>query len=347
MRRVKATIRVKNDRPKHLLNTLTAFIVLVAFFELVNFASKVNAKQIVIKDNNVRFTYDTPKKTVEKFLRDNDIELGEYDKINVPLDTIVYDGMTIEISRAVPIRLNYNGTESIIYTPVATVGDFLEQQDIKLTPKDDIDVALDTTIEKDLEIKIHVYDVETVTVDEVIPFGTVFEDSSSLSKGESQVKQQGQDGKKKVTYQIKYINGLETERTILNTEIIEAAVNKVVLCGTKQTVTVDKGKNKNVKQVIPMSATGYCNCFKCCGKNPGDYGYGVTASGLKTRRGVVAVDTSVIKLGTKLYIEGYGEAVAGDTGSAIKGNRIDLFFETHDEALAFGRRNVNVYVLAD
>lgn len=347
MRRVKATIRVRKDRPKRLMNTLTAFVVLVAFFELFNFASKVNAKQVVIKENNVNFTYDTSKKTVEKFLRDNDIELGEYDKINVPLDDYVYDGMTIEISRAVPIRLNYNGTESIIYTPCSTVGDFLESQDIKLTPKDDIDTPLDTRIEKDLELRIHVYDVETEVVDEIIPFGTVFEDSASLHKGESQVRQQGKDGKKKVTYQVKYINGMEAERTILNTEIIEAAVNKVVICGTKQTVEIKKGTNINVKQVIPMSATGYCNCFKCCGKNPGDYGYGVTASGLHTRRGVVAVDTSVIKLGTKLYVEGYGEAVAGDTGSKIKGNRIDLFFDTHEEALAFGRKTINVYVLAD
>lgn len=347
MRRVKATIRVRNDRPKHLLNTLTTLIVLVTFFELVNFASKVNAKQVVIKENNLHYTYDTSRKTVEKFLHDNDIELGEYDKINVPLDTYVYDGMQIEISRAVPIRLNYNGTTSIIYTACDTVDDFLESQDIKLTPKDDIDVSLDTPIEKDLEIRIHVYDVETVTVEEVIPYGTVFEDSSSLKKGESQTRQEGHDGKKKVTYQIKYINGIETERTILNTEILEAAVNKVVLCGTKQTVKVDNKTNLNVKQVIPMLATGYCNCYKCCGKNPGDYGYGVTASGLKTRRGVVAVDTSVIKLGTKLYIEGYGEAIAGDTGSKIKGNRIDLFFDTHDEALAFGRKNINVYVLRD
>lgn len=347
MRRVKATIRVRNDRPKHLLNTLTAFVVLVAFFELVNFASKVNAKQVVIKENNLHYTYDTSRKSVEKFLHDNDIELGEYDKINVPLDTIVYDGMTIEISRAVPIKLNYNGTISTIYTACSTVDDFLDSQDIKLTPRDDIDVSLDTKIEENLEIKIHVYDVETVTVDEVIPFGTVFEDSSNLKKGESQVRQQGKDGKKKVTYQIKYINGIEAERTILNTEIIEAAVNKIVMCGTKQTVKVDSKTNKNVTQVIPMLATGYCNCIKCCGKNPGDYGYGVTASGLKTRRGIVAVDTSVIKLGTKLYVEGYGEAIAGDTGSKIKGNRIDLFFDTHDEALSFGRKTINVYVLAE
>lgn len=74
-------------------------------------------------------------------------------------------------------------------------------------------------------------------------------------------------------------------------------------------------------------------------------GSGVTASGMVARRGVVAVDTDVIPLGTRLYIPGYGEAIAGDTGGAIYGNRIDLCMEDYGEALQFGRRDVTVYVL--
>ena len=76
-------------------------------------------------------------------------------------------------------------------------------------------------------------------------------------------------------------------------------------------------------------------------------GGGTTASGMAAAVGRVAVDPRVIPLGTRLYIEGYGYAVAADTGGAIKGNRIDLFFETYDEAISFGRRKVTVYVLAD
>ena len=72
---------------------------------------------------------------------------------------------------------------------------------------------------------------------------------------------------------------------------------------------------------------------------------------MKAQYGVVAVDPSVIPLGTKLYIEAvdgswtYGYAVAGDTGGAIKGNRIDLFFNSNAEAMSFGRRQAKVYVL--
>jgi 3D (Asp-Asp-Asp) domain-containing protein len=68
---------------------------------------------------------------------------------------------------------------------------------------------------------------------------------------------------------------------------------------------------------------------------------------MKAGYGVAAVDTSVIPLGTKLYVEGYGYAIAADTGGAIKGNRIDLCYNSHSAALAsgYGHTNVKVYVL--
>lgn len=70
-----------------------------------------------------------------------------------------------------------------------------------------------------------------------------------------------------------------------------------------------------------------------------------TATGLKAQKGVVAVDPSFIPLGTRLYVDGYGYAIAADTGSAIKGNRIDLCYNTLEEALSFGRRKVKVKIL--
>ena len=79
---------------------------------------------------------------------------------------------------------------------------------------------------------------------------------------------------------------------------------------------------------------------------PGDGdGRGITANGMVARRGVVAVDPDVIPLGTRLYISGYGVAIAADTGGAIVGNRIDLLMEDYGEAMNFGRRSVEVYIL--
>lgn len=70
-----------------------------------------------------------------------------------------------------------------------------------------------------------------------------------------------------------------------------------------------------------------------------------TSTGRLVKKGVVAVDPDIIPLGTKLYIPGYGDAVAADVGSGIRGNRIDIAFDTHEEALSFGRQSVTVFVL--
>lgn len=74
-------------------------------------------------------------------------------------------------------------------------------------------------------------------------------------------------------------------------------------------------------------------------------GAGITATGAIARRGIVAVDPNVIPLGTRVYIPGYGTAVAADTGGAIRGNKIDLCMESYGEAINFGRRSVDVYIL--
>lgn len=91
--------------------------------------------------------------------------------------------------------------------------------------------------------------------------------------------------------------------------------------------------------------TAYCACRKCCGKDPGDFGYGVTASGAVVEAGrTIAVDSSVIPLGSEIVIDGH-TYIAEDTGSAIKGNRIDIYFDTHQEALNFGVQYADVYII--
>lgn len=104
-------------------------------------------------------------------------------------------------------------------------------------------------------------------------------------------------------------------------------------------------------QVMQLEATAYCPCYSCCGKHPGNKWYNVTATGTTAKVGTIAVDPQVIPLGTKVYIEGlngaknYGYAVAEDTGGAIKGNIIDLYFNTHGETVIWGRQQVKVYIL--
>lgn len=90
-------------------------------------------------------------------------------------------------------------------------------------------------------------------------------------------------------------------------------------------------------RVLYVTATAYS------AYDPGNSPY--TASGTLVRHGVIAVDPSVIPLGTRVFIPGYGEAVAEDIGWGIQGNMIDVAFDTHEEALMFGRQNIEIYIL--
>lgn len=94
-------------------------------------------------------------------------------------------------------------------------------------------------------------------------------------------------------------------------------------------------------QTLTVTATAYtANCEGCSG---------ITATGINLLKDpnakVIAVDPSVIPLGTEVYVEGYGNAIAGDTGGAIKGNKIDVFIPSHSEAMSWGRKTVNVTIL--
>lgn len=91
---------------------------------------------------------------------------------------------------------------------------------------------------------------------------------------------------------------------------------------------------------ITVTATAYCACAKCCGKSDG-----ITATGTKATAGrTIAVDPSVIPYGTKVKING-NTYIAEDCGGAVKGNGIDIFFNTHEEALNFGRQKLTAYIL--
>ncbi len=91
-----------------------------------------------------------------------------------------------------------------------------------------------------------------------------------------------------------------------------------------------------------FKATAYCSCKRCCDKDPSDKGYGITASGKRAKWGTIAVDRKVIKLGSKLRIDGFPDTIfrAEDVGGAIKGNHIDVWFPSHREALKFGVQEI-------
>jgi 3D (Asp-Asp-Asp) domain-containing protein len=116
-----------------------------------------------------------------------------------------------------------------------------------------------------------------------------------------------------------------------------------VAAGTR--TVVHSTNTPAARRYVVMNVSAYCNCFKCCGKHPGDNGYGITASGQKARLGTIAADWLVCPRDTRLAVPGWGVGTVRDTGGSIKGHRLDLWFPTHEAARNFGRKTLRVEIL--
>ena len=153
----------------------------------------------------------------------------------------------------------------------------------------------------------------------------------------------------------KEVKKTTTTKTTSSTATRSLATSRSWNAGVRESkpgvITTDGGQEIKYKKVIDVYATAYCACKSCCGKSPSHPAYGITAMGTKAAHGTVAVDPRVISLGSKLYIEGigstydYGYSQDLDTGRSIKGNKIDLYFESNSEALKWGKKKVRVYIL--
>ncbi|MDR7240833.1 3D domain-containing protein [Neobacillus drentensis] len=122
-------------------------------------------------------------------------------------------------------------------------------------------------------------------------------------------------------------------------KITSPTVSKPV--AKKVVTTTSKATKLKAVKTITVSATAYtANCKRCSG---------ITAIGLNLKKHpnlkVISVDPKVIKLGTKVYVEGYGYAIAGDTGGAMRGNKIDIFVPSYKKAIQWGRKTVKVTIL--
>lgn len=176
-----------------------------------------------------------------------------------------------------------------------------------------------------------------------VPFATRYEVSREVSAGKERVLHAGKKGVVKRTFEITLFGDKEVGRKQVKEELALKPEPQVIQRGVGRSRESDlpyAARGFSRTRVLSMRASAYDTSAASNGGNAGR-----TASGIRLRPGVVAVDPKVIPLGTTLYIEGYGMAIAGDTGGSIKGNRIDLCMGSRGEVNRFGRRTVTVHVL--
>ncbi|MCJ7690823.1 MAG: 3D domain-containing protein, partial [Clostridiaceae bacterium] len=290
------------------------------------------------------------KSNVTQILKTNNIALGAKDQITVSLDSKVKDGDKIYIKKAVDVKLTVDGKELNLKTAEGTVEDMLRAEKIVLNNEDKITPSKSTLLKSGIQVQITRVKTKILEETKTIDFATEFKKSSDLNKGVKKVIQKGQTGQKLITSAIVYENGKESSRKLISEELKSNPVKEIIALGTVSVYSSSRGGDISYTEKISVRATAYNADYQSTGKNPGDPAFGITCTGATATRNTsgfstVAVDPRVIPLGTKMYIEGYGYGIAEDVGGAIKGNRIDLFYNTRSESMNWGSRNVNVYVL--
>ncbi len=276
-------------------------------------AGNVKLNNVKIKfSNNYEITVLTSKTKISEILEENHIMLSS--------DEVVVPSMDEEITN----------TNTIV---IAKVG----EEPAKIA--EITDEELDNNIEEIAKNYTNIIE-KIITVEEEIPFETITKDVSNGSDRTNKVIQAGENGIREVTYKVKYKDGIEIERIELSSKIIKEPVNKIVQIQTKVTSrSGSRGKTVTTASSGLYKVTAYCPCAKCCGKTNG-----ITASGRKATANHTVAAPSTFAFGTQIVINGKTYTVE-DRGGAIQGNRIDVFVNTHSEALAWGVRYVNVEVL--
>ena len=299
-------------------------------------------KAVTVTDNGKVTQYETTEVLVGEFLASENITIAEKDIVSVAKDSKVEDDMEIEITRWNPqITLKYNEETIHVGTRSYTVSQFIKEQGITLGEKYTVSPEGDTPLEDGLEIVIKTQKTDTEVRRAELPFETEIQTTSELKPGERKVKQEGKKGLVEREFKVVKFGGEIVEETQIKSNILVEPVKEIVLEGVKNVIKCpDTGKTYEYTKAMNMEATAYTDI-------PNDRWYGITASGMPTFVGMVAVDKNVIPLGTKLYVEGYGIAHAGDTGGAVKGNIIDLYMTNSKQTRAFGRRPKKVYILKD
>lgn len=337
------TKRYFPNGPKAKKSITAVAILLVALTVILNISMKKTLTISIDGEEKTFVTYN--KGTIKDVLTENGINLGEKDKIEPSLESKVSKNQKIKIKKAVPVKVTVNDAQVELLTAEDTVQqmldaekDTLEENGIDFNKEsDEVNPSLDAKVEENLSIKIDKIETKQLVENHVITFDTIVEKDSSLDSSVEKVKSNGNNGQKEVTYNVVYKNGQEVSRDLMATKVLKEPENKVVVKGTGN-VYASRGTNVSYKSKMSCEATAYS-------------GHSTTATGRTPVRNpgglsTIAVDPSVIPLGSKVYVEGYGYAIAADTGGAIKGNKIDIYVDSSSEARSWGRRHVDVLLIA-
>ena len=313
----------KDEASISIMKIIGISLIIILIFGVTVMATEIDIRSVEITmANGYKMTVVTTKTNVEEILEDNYIVVEDDERVTPSLDDEITDSNKIVIT---------NKSEQ-------------EVQIAKLSES-----GVETSIDEILKSYSPI--IEKIVVEqETIPYETITKDASQGSEDtKNKVIQQGEDGIREITYKVKYQNEEEIEKIKLSETVVKEPVNKIVQVQRNITSragsTVAKTANNNASTGTPtgptriFKVTAYCSCAKCCGKVTGR-----TASGTHAVAGQTVAASGQFAFGTKLNINGQ-EYTVEDRGGAIQGNRIDIYMNSHAEAVAWGVKYLPVQVV--
>jgi uncharacterized protein YabE (DUF348 family) len=301
------------------------------------------AVPFVLHEDGRATTLYTTAPTVGEALRRAGLTLYLADGVRPGLGEPLSAGLHVHVDRSVPVTVQADGRTLRTRTHRQRVDEVLADLGIVLTGRDYTVPALDAPLGEDATIRVVRVGERFLIEQEPIPFETMWQPDPDLEIDHQRVLQEGARGILERRIRVHYEDGQEIARELDEEYVAVPPTDKIFGYGAKIVVrTLDTPSGPiEYWRVIRMHATSYS--ASTAGTPRTSPWYGRTATGMKMQHGIVAVDPRVINLRSKVYVPGYGIGIAGDTGGAVKGRRIDLGYD--DDNLVLWYRWVDVYLL--
>ncbi|MBY0164056.1 G5 domain-containing protein [Cytobacillus firmus] len=320
-------------------------------------------------------TVETRGSLLQELLDEQAITLSPQDQISMPLNGAIRDGDRIIIDRAIPVNVTVGSKTKTIFTSQDTVDHVLKEAGVTIQGEDIVQPSQDTKLTSNMNIHVVRVTKQKVKETEDREFRVIKTADPSLEKGDNRVIQRGEPGLMVNHYEKVYHNGKLVSKTKVSQEIERRTKDKIIAVGTKKVekpvivqaaatdgkatpaklsgtkkVTTAKAVENNVvsRAGVDFKYKKVLNNVSMTAYSAEQQGIGTrTASGTRVTEGrTIAVDPNIIPIGWWVYIEGIGFRRAEDTGGAIKGNKIDVYYDSLKSAMNFGRKSGRtVYVI--
>jgi len=290
----------------------------------------VRATPITLEADGLRQQLWTRAATVGEALAASGIVIHQGDDVRPSLDAALLPNMLVQIRRATPITLVADGRTLQIRTRQATVGDLLREQGILLLAEDQVQPPLTSLLHPHSTVRVTRIQESVEYEEELTPFETVWQPDDTLLIDTRRVGAEGRPGVLRRRYRVRYENGQEISRELEDEWLAQEPQRKVILYGRKIVPHTAMTPDGPITYWRKLRAYTTSYSPKRSGTDPSLPWYGHTRLGFTAGKGVVGVDPAVVNMSQKLYVPGYGFAIAGDTGSGLHGRHLDLGFSDDD-----------------